>query len=135
MLKSVSQLLSARSSLMCAVFALALGSLVITQPRAASAMGHGMDDMMMDGMEMMKSMTKKGGMGPMVEMPSDMSMSDFPEGMVMMMDTPQGKRAFVPWYLSPQFSTALAGKGGMSKGMKMMESSGMSFAYVPWYKQ
>lgn len=72
-------------------------------------------------------------MKPMVEMPSNMSKSDFPSGEVHMMMTPDGEKAFVPWYLTKGFkSMSRMSKGSMAEGAMMQMDDG-SFAFVPWY--
>ena len=87
------------------------------------------DDMMMHGDMMME----EGVMVPMVEMPAGMSKNDIPEGMMMMMDTPEGRKAFVPWYLTKAFSSAkkMMQRDSMDGVMVQMEDG--SYAFLPWY--
>ncbi|MBC6445006.1 MAG: hypothetical protein GDA50_06165 [Alphaproteobacteria bacterium GM202ARS2] len=146
-----------KAGMMCvALFALSAMSLVTAPAQAGDRHDH--DDMMHD-------MMHEGSMVPMVEMPRNMSKRDFPKGMIMMMDTPDGKKAFVPWYLTKAFSSTkrMADRDSMDGVMmqmedgsyaflpwylspqhsdmlmhkkgKMMESDGMRFVVVPWYKQ
>lgn len=105
----------------CAAFALL--SLATTVDARAMM---GMDDMG-QAMDMM------GDGGPMVEMPQGMSKGDFPSGSVHMMMTPEGEKAFVPWYLTKGFKTMMGmRKGTMMDGVMMQMDDG-NFAFVPWY--
>ncbi|MBC6497058.1 MAG: hypothetical protein GDA54_01870 [Alphaproteobacteria bacterium GM7ARS4] len=83
---------------------------------------------------MMHMMDKGGSMAPMVELPSDMSKSDVPSDMIMMMDTPDGEKAFIPWYLTKSYREMSRSmeKSGMPDGTMMQMEDG-SFAFVPWY--
>ena len=83
--------------------------------------------------DMMHEMMEHGSMVPMVEMPDNMSKRDFPRGMIMMMDTPDGEKAFVPWYLTKAFRSTKKMADRDSMDGVMMEMEDGSYAFLPWY--
>ena len=114
--------------LMASVFVMCLALLV---PSSGHAMNHRDDMMQMRGM--MKKMKDMDMMMPMVEMPGNMSRSDFPKGSIMMMMTPSGEKRFVPWYLTNSFKSMMSmDDDDMAQGVMMRMDNG-EFAFVPWY--
>ena len=109
--------------LVASIFLLCLALLVPSDGHAMNH-GHGGDMMKMKGMDMMM---------PMVEMPANMSKRDFPKDSIMMMKTPEGEKAFVPWYLTSSFKSMMGmDDDDMAQGVMMRMDSG-AFAFVPWY--
>lgn len=117
--------------LAASVFLLFLALLVPHNGHTMNHGGHG-DDMM----EMKSMMKKTKGMDmmmPMVEMPANMSKKDFPKNSIMMMMTPSGEKAFVPWYLTNSFKSMMRmDDDDMAQGVMMRMDNG-EFAFVPWY--